>query len=124
MKTEDILKNLLLPNNKDWQIESVTYDDSTEEIYVKFVYIREDVVIKGKCHPIYDYREERNWRHLDLWQYKTFIDARIPRYWDKGRIVSIEVPWALPSSRLSWLMKKNDRHATCYQEPKQDSCIA
>ena len=106
MTTEDILKNLLLPDNNDWNIESVTCDDSTEEIHVKLKYIHEDVVIDGKHHPIYDYRDERNWRHLDLWQYKTFIDARIPRYWDKGRIVSMEVPWALPSSRLSWLMEK------------------
>jgi len=106
IRTEDILKNLLLPNNDDWEIAEVTCDDDAEEIHVTLRYVLSDVVIAGKHHPIYDYRQERNWRHLDLWQYKTFIDARIPRYWDKGNIVSVEVPWALPKSRLTGLMEK------------------
>lgn len=41
---------------------------------------------------------------------RTCLEACIPRYIDyAGNVVSIEVPWALPNSRMSWLMKKDDR---------------
>lgn len=106
VKTEDILKNLLLPDNDDWEIESVSCNDDAEEIHVNLRYVRDDVVVDGKHHPIYDHRQLRDWRHLDLWQYKTYLSARVPRYWDEGRIVSMEVPWALPVSRLTGLMEK------------------
>lgn len=104
---QDILQNLLLQNDDNWEIESVSSDDVAEEIHVKLRYRFPEVKADGKFYPIYDYRHERNWRHLDLWQYKTFLEARIPRYRnDAGEVVSVEIPWALPSSRMSWLMEK------------------
>lgn len=104
---QDILQNLLLQNDNNWEIESVTCNETDEEIRVKLHYRSKDVIIQGKAYPIYDYRHERDWRHLDLWQYKTYLEASIPRYVDSnGKVVSVEVPWALPNSRISWLMGK------------------
>lgn len=106
MKTTDqILKKILLPDNDDWSIEEVTCDDSTEEIRVRLSYCKPDVV-DGVHYSIYDHRPEREWRHLDMWQYKTIITARVPRYQKEGKTISIEVPWALPEARMSWLMEK------------------
>ena len=106
LSTEDILKNLLLQNNNDWCITKVTCDDANEEIHVTLKYLRDKVVVDGTEYPILDFRHERNWRHLDLWQYKTILEARIPRYRINGQVKSVEVPWALPTARLSWLMEK------------------
>lgn len=107
MKTTDqILKKILLPDNDDWSIEEVTCDDSTEEIRVRLSYCKPDVVVDGVHYSIYDHRSEREWRHLDMWQYKTIITARVPRYQKEGKTISIEVPWALPEARMSWLMEK------------------
>ena len=39
-----------------------------------------------------EHSPECTWRHLDLWQCKTFITARIPRYLVDGKVVSLEVP--------------------------------
>lgn len=104
---QDILQNLLLHNDDNWNIESVSCNEADEEIRVKLHYRWKNVTIQGKSYPIYDYRHERKWRHLDLWQYKTYLDACIPRYKDaEGNVVSVEVPWALPNSRMSWLMEK------------------
>ena len=104
---EDILQNLLLHNDNNWEIETVTCNDDDEEIRVKLHYRWKSVTVQSGTYPIYDYRHERNWRHLDLWQYKTYLDASIPRYKDsEGKVVSVEVPWALPNSRMSWLMEK------------------
>lgn len=104
---EEILQNLLLQNDDNWEIENVTCDDVAEEIHVALRYRYPDVKVSEKFYPVHDYRPERNWRHLDLWQYKTILSARIPRYkGTNGKIVSVEVPWALPHSRMSWLEEK------------------
>ena len=52
-----------------------------------------------------DYRPEREWRHLDMWQCQTFIHASIPRYKDAGgRPQSVEVPWAESRNRITDLL--------------------
>ena len=106
MTTEDILSKLLLHNNNDWEIENVTCDDSTEEIHVMLKYRYDTIKVEEKEFPIFDFRHERSWRHLDMWQYKTILEARIPRYHDGEEVRSVAVPWALPNSRMSWLMEK------------------
>ena len=107
MTTEEILSKLLLHNNNDWEIENVTCDDST-------------IKVEEKEFPIFDFRHERSWRHLDMWQYKTILEARIPRYHDGEEVKSVAVPWALPNSRISWLMEKNDRNAPLHQKSDKD----
>lgn len=52
----------------------------------------------GCDHGVYDTRE-RTWRHLDIWQYKTFIHCRLPRLDCPGGPVTAEVPWASPQSK-------------------------
>lgn len=104
--TDEILKDLLLPNDSNWDITSVTCDDKTEEIRVKVSYVSKDVELDGVHYPIYDHRPEREWRHLDLWQYKTFIVASVPRYMKDGKVISVNVPWAKADARLSWLLEK------------------
>ena len=77
-----------------------------KEIRVKLNYCKQGVEIDGVRYPIYYHRKEREWRHLDLWQYKTYIVARVPRYQKDGKVVSVEVPWANADARLSWLLEK------------------
>ena len=78
--SEEVLEALLLPTGSDWKITNVKIDNSNECIYVDVKYDRDTVVVAGKEFPIFDFRHERTWRHLDLWQYKTYVRARIPRY--------------------------------------------
>ena len=116
-RTEDILAKLLLQNNDDWEIENVVCDDSweienvvcddsVEEIRITLKYRHSTIKVDGNEFPIFDFRHERSWRHLDMWQYQTVLEAKIPRYRDGGKVKSVPVPWALPNSRLSWLMEK------------------
>ena len=50
---------------------------------------------------------ERVWRHLDMWQYKTFIKARIPRCKIADRkYASVQVPWADAGERMTDLLEK------------------
>lgn len=104
--TEEVLESLLLPVGSDWKIANVNIDDSNECIYVDVKYDSDTVTVAGKRFPIFDLRPERTWRHLDLWQYKTYIRARIPRYKPEGKPISLEVPWADPLERITSLLEK------------------
>lgn len=123
-KAEEILSKLLLQNNDDWEIENVVCDDSVEEIRITLKYRHLAIKDDGNEFPILDFRHERSWRHLDMWQYKTVLEAKIPRYHDGDKVKNVPVPWALPNSRLSWLMKKNDRNVAIYQESNKDCTSA
>jgi hypothetical protein len=100
------LEKLLIPNNGEWGLMSVESDDQDEEVIVRLEYLRKTVEVSGKEYPIYDYRPERSWRHLDLWQYKTLIVCRLPRYDDGSGVKTVEVPWADSHERMSWMLEK------------------
>jgi transposase len=59
----------------------------------------------GKLCPVYDVADEnREWRHLDFWQYKTILHARNPRTdcKDCGKILTVEIDWARKEAGLTW----------------------
>jgi hypothetical protein len=74
------LEQALLPHNGDWGLTAVEFDSTHEEVRVHLEYLKETVEVAGREYAIYDYRRERSWRHLDLWQHKTWIVSRVPRY--------------------------------------------
>lgn len=47
---QDILQNLLLQNDENWEIESVSSDDVAEEIHVKLRYRFPEVKADGKFY--------------------------------------------------------------------------
>jgi transposase len=60
----------------------------------------------GKPLPVYDHAEERVWRHLDAFQFQTFLHARLPRVKCPEHGVRQSVPpWANPKGRFTLLME-------------------
>jgi len=50
--------------------------------------------------------ERRTWRHLNFFQYKTFLHARVPRVrCDDCGILTVKVPWARPGSGFTLLFE-------------------
>jgi hypothetical protein len=43
---------------------------------------------------------------LDLWQYKTLIVTRLPRYDDGRGVKTIEVPWSDSNERITRMLEK------------------
>jgi hypothetical protein len=102
-----ILEKVLLPLNTDWEVSAVSTNERTEEIVVNLRYKSDYVEDNGIRYPIYDHRKEREWRHLDLWQYKTYLRAQLPRYQDNnGNFKTVSVPWADAYERMSILLEK------------------
>lgn len=106
MTTEEIITKILIPSGDDWKFINVEVNEDEQTIYVDLSYDKETVSINEVEYPIYDFRPIRKWRHLDLWQYKTFIRARLPRYVTGKSAKTIEVPWADPLERMTLLFEK------------------
>ena len=107
LSEKEILGKILLPLNSAWSVSVVETDEVKEEIFVRLRYTVDYIEDNGIRYPIYDYRPERKWRHLDLWQYKTYLLAQLPRYKDnQGHVRSVSVPWADVCERMSILLEK------------------
>ena len=106
---ENILTKILLPLNSYWKISDVQLHKPKDEVHVELKYDLPYIEVDGRRYGIYDHRPSRNWRHLDLWQFKTYINARLPRYKDdKGFYHTVDIPWAEPSDQMTVLLKKNN----------------
>ncbi len=55
--------------------------------------------------PVHD-TEDREWRHLDFFQYQAYLHARVPRIrCGKDGVRQVEVPWARPGSGFTHLFE-------------------
>ena len=55
--------------------------------------------------PVHD-TVERKWRHLDFWQHRTELVARVPRIkCEEHGVLQAEVPWARPGSGFTLMME-------------------
>jgi transposase len=99
----------ILGIRKPWFVEDVELRLKDGEVLVKFSLPSDAELACPECgerSPRYDSRKRR-WRHLDTCQYKTIIEADIPRVKCKEHgIHQIKVPWAEPGSRFTLLMEK------------------
>lgn len=100
------LEKLLLPKSEGWEITNIEIDEKVSEVNVELSYTDAEYEQDGNYYKIYDFRPERKWRHLDFWQYKTFINARVPRIETSDGIVSIKLPWADNFERITGLFEK------------------
>ncbi len=109
MFTSDLLSEILnLP--APWTIDSIDVDHDENEVHVRLNHEKgvqfSCPECDAACHT-HDHTKERDWQHLNLWQYKTFISARLPRVICKIHGVhQINVPWAEKSSRLTLLLER------------------
>lgn len=58
----------------------------------------------GTKTSVYDHSEKRVWRHLNTYQFGTYIHARLPRVrWPEHGVRQVSAPWAEPGSRFTVL---------------------
>ena len=59
----------------------------------------------GEYCPVHDTAEKR-WRHLNFWQHRTELIARVPRVkCEEHGVLQTEVPWARPESGFTLMME-------------------
>ena len=98
------LLTALLRLNEPWYIARIDVAVAAEEVHV-FVDHRPGRLPCpdcGKACLIEDHAEERIFRHLDLWQAKTFIHARMPRTnCGEHGIRRVALPWSEPGCHFT-----------------------
>jgi transposase len=91
-----------------WGIEKVELKLAEGEVHLFVALPPKELWVCPEClerAPIHDHRE-RTWRHLDTFQYRTILHARIPRLKCPSHgIKQIRVPWAEDNSRFTSLFE-------------------
>lgn len=94
----------LLGLTPPWGVENVELKLATGEVHIHVALPPKELWVCPEClerAPIHDHRE-RVWRHLDTFQYRTFLHTRIPRLnCPNHGIKQIQVPWAEDGSRFT-----------------------
>ena len=75
------LLNKLLNFGEGWQIKEVSVNKHSQEIDIYLDYILSTCFYsqdEPSC-PIYDYSKNRRIRHLDIFDYKVFLNFKTPR---------------------------------------------
>ena len=89
--------NLLSDFGDDWVIEELNADHNNKEVFLKMAYVNDkyyDPDSEQEC-KLYDHAPERIWRHLDIWDYKSYIICRLPRIInEEGQVKTIKIGWA------------------------------
>lgn len=98
----------ILGLREPWQIEEVTMDSAAGEVRIRVVLPGGTRWVCPECKayaPIHDH-QERRWRHLDTCQFRTIVEARVPRLdCPTHGIKQLVVPWAEPGSRFTALFE-------------------
>jgi transposase len=99
----------LLQLRAPWHISRIDVDVPGEavHVFVNHEHVRLPCSQCGKLCLVEDHAEERTWRHLDMWQAKTWIHAAMPRTnCPKHGVLRVAVPWAEPNSRFTMMFEE------------------
>lgn len=92
-----------------WYIKSIEFNKDKKQMDIEIDFIPGSRFECSNCknpdNSIHD-TKERVWRHLNFFQYKTFIHARVPRTvcQECGLTRLIDVPWARRSTGFTLLL--------------------
>ena len=102
--TDPKIYTALLHLQHPWYISRIDVDVKAEEAHVFITHHHGQLPCSscGTMCNVRDHGDERVWRHLDLWQAKTFLHAAMPRTeCPKHGVLTVNVPWSEPLSRFS-----------------------
>jgi transposase len=97
-----------------WKLMHVEFDDKEDAWHLFLDFERGSTFACPVCgteSKAYD-AEVKKWRHLDFWNWKTYIHARVPRTncGDCKKVTQVPVKWSRPLSRFTlqfetWAMR-------------------
>lgn len=95
---------------EDWQVEDVAFDGQPRTLTLRLAFKPGTRFAAPACgnqllHPVHD-TLLRRWRHLNFFQYRCELVAKVPRVrLPDGEVVQVEVPWARPGSGFTLLFE-------------------
>lgn len=95
--TKTDLFNRILNLGEDWEVKDIIVNNSLKEVDIFIEYTKSSGYFASTKSEfkIYDYKNSRRFRHLDIFEYKTYLNARLPRIKnDNSEIKIIELSWS------------------------------
>lgn len=89
--------NLILDFGDEWVINDIEADHKKLQVYLELEYKSDHYEDPDTFEPakLYDHTEVREWRHLDILHYKSYVRCRIPRVLcSNGKVKQIAMGWA------------------------------
>lgn len=100
---------MLLGLTPQWRVTDVRLEIERRRVEIQVEWVGGKGVPCPECGlncPVYDMREERQWRHLDTMQFETIICCRTPRCnCPEHGVVTIETPWAGKHGRFTLMFE-------------------
>jgi len=100
----------LLSVEAPWQVERVELRLEAGEVHV---YLTHPRAVRWRCPQcgrrcrLHDHQPERQWRHLDIFQYVTIVHAAPPRcLCPEHGTLAVSLPWAEKKSRFTALFER------------------
>ena len=111
IKNSKAIFSLALGINNPWYLETIEFieveGNPIKELHIHINFHRGSTFTSpdGSPSKCYD-TEEKVWRHLDFFQHKCYLHARVPRIKDgSGNIRQVIVPWARTGSGFTLLFE-------------------
>ncbi|MDO9153132.1 MAG: ISL3 family transposase [Paludibacter sp.] len=103
METSTDFLERLLNFGDGWKIEDVEIRKSKKELYLHICYTKPTAICPhtNEDSKIYDYGQERTIRHLDLFEYKTYLRFRLPRVINSVKVIS-SIKTSFADERVSY----------------------
>lgn len=104
MEVEEFI-NILLDFGEDWKVTKVESNCKQKVVFLDLEYISNSYMDPITCETakLYDHTDEREWRHLDILDYQTYVRCKIPRVkCGDGTVKQIEIGWAGPYDRHTY----------------------
>lgn len=100
--------SLALGLTEPWKVTEVSLDTQAKTLDIEVTFDEKSALCPdcATTCPLYDLRERRSWRHLDMMQFTTTIHAQTPRTTCPSHgAKTIRVPWADAHSRFTLLFE-------------------
>ena len=103
METSADFLERLLNFGDGWKIEDVEVLETKKELYLHICYTKPTAICPrtNEDSKIYDYGQERTIRHLDLFEYKTYLRFRLPRVINSSKEIS-SIKTSFSDERVSY----------------------
>lgn len=93
-----------------WSVAEVKLDTAKQQVDIRVEHAEGTKFCCPECEKqlaCYDHTAERKWRHLDTMQFKTMLNAAIPRVdCPEHGVKQVSVPWAGKNSRFTLLFER------------------
>ena len=105
------LFSLALNIENPWRIDKIQFDQEKEELNIYVGYMRSSKFLCPKCGKeckLHD-TKEKVWRHLNFFQYKTYIHCKLPRTNckdDGDGVLLVQAPWSNSNTGFTMLFEE------------------